>query len=144
MDEAVIKYYRHLLQSGFEHAGSLDDASAFVEAVGEKMIHCGNTGNYMQIYIKVDSNTISDIKYLCSCEPTANVAVEVICDLAKGRPLEEAANLSEQAVYQFLGSKGEELQLKTRGLLELLNEGISRYKSQSPTESPQQPSSMQW
>jgi NifU-like protein involved in Fe-S cluster formation len=144
VDEAVIKYYRHLLRTSFEHAGSLDDASIFVEAVGEKMIHCGNTGNYMQLYINIAGNTISDIKYLCSCEPTANVAVEVLCDLVKGKPLEEAANVTEQAFYQFLGSEGEELQIKVRGVLDLLNEGISNYKNQQSPLSPQQTASIQW
>jgi NifU-like protein involved in Fe-S cluster formation len=129
VDEAVIKYYRRLLKTSFEHAGSFENASIFVEAIGEKMIDCGNTGNYMQLYITVVDNTISDIKYLCSCEPTANVAVEVLCTLVKGKILDEAAGLTEQAFYQFLGSEGEELRTKVRGVLELLNEGITRYKT---------------
>ena len=45
MEEAVIKYYRRLLKNDFENAGSFENASIFVEAVGERMIHCGNTGN---------------------------------------------------------------------------------------------------
>jgi NifU-like protein involved in Fe-S cluster formation len=131
VDEAVIKYYRRLLKTGFEHAGSFENASIFVEAVGEKMIDCGNTGNYMQLYINVVDNRIRDIKYLCSCEPTANVAVEVLCTLVKGKMLDEAAGLTEQAFYQFLGSEGEELRTKVRGVLELLNEGITLYKTRA-------------
>ncbi|HTY61944.1 MAG TPA: iron-sulfur cluster assembly scaffold protein [Acidobacteriota bacterium] len=142
MDEAVIKYYRWLLKTDFGNAGSFENASIFVEAVGEKMIHCGNTGNYMQLYLKVVNNWIDDIKYLCSCEPTANVAVEVLCDLMKGKSLDEAAGVSEQAFYQWIGCDGEELKLKVRGLLEMMNEGIARYKAQmlaskKVTDSPQ-------
>jgi NifU-like protein involved in Fe-S cluster formation len=132
VEEAIIKYYRRLLKVDFEHAGSIENASIFVEAIGEKMIHCGNTGNYMQLYLNVVDDRIDDIKYLCSCEPTANVAVEALCTLVKGKRLEEASATPEQALYQLIGCEGEELKIKVRGMLELLNEGIARYKSQSP------------
>jgi NifU-like protein involved in Fe-S cluster formation len=130
MEEAVIKYYRQLLKSDFENSGAIENASIFVQAVGEKMVHCGNTGNYMQLYLNVVDNTINEIRYLCSCEPTANVAVEVLCTVAKGKSLDEAASLSEQSFYQRIGCEGDELKLKVRGLLEMLKEGISGYKAQ--------------
>jgi NifU-like protein involved in Fe-S cluster formation len=131
VEEAIIKYYRRLLKVDFENSGSLENATIFVEAIGEKMIHCGNTGNYMQLYLNVADNRIDDIKYLCSCEPTANVAVEVLCTLAKGKSLEEASAIPERAFYERIGCEGEELKVKVRGLLELLREGISKYKSPS-------------
>jgi NifU-like protein involved in Fe-S cluster formation len=126
MDEAVIKYYRRLLKEDFPNAGALDHPSIFVEAIGEKLIDCGNTGNYMQLYLKLVDRRIADIKYLCSCEPVANVAVEVLCTLVKGKTLDEVADLTEEPFYQFLGSRDEELRKKVRGLLELVNDGISR------------------
>jgi NifU-like protein involved in Fe-S cluster formation len=132
VDEAVIKYYRRLLKEDFPHAGALDNPSVFVEAIGQKMINCGNTGNYMQLYLQVANHRIADIKYLCSCEPSANVAVEVLCTLVKGKTLDEAAGLKAEAFNQLLGSQEEELQKKVGGLLELLNEGIARYHN-TPT-----------
>ena len=129
MDEAVIKCYRHLLKEDFPNAGALDHPSIFVEAIGEKLINCGNTGNYMQIYLQVADQRIADIKYLCACEPVANVAVEVLCTLLKGKMLDEAASLTEEPFYQFLGSEGEELRKKVRGLLDLLNEGLAGYRT---------------
>ncbi len=132
MEQAIIKHYRRLLQVDFEHSGSIEDASIFVEAVGQKAVHCGNTGNYMQLYASVVDGRIDDIKYLCSCEPTANVAVEALCTLAKGISLEEASAITEQDLYQYLGCEGEELKLKVRGLLEMLKEGISGYKAKTP------------
>jgi NifU-like protein involved in Fe-S cluster formation len=118
------------LRTDFENAGSLENASIFVEAIGEKMIHCGNTGNYMQLFLKVVDQRMVDIKYLCSCEPTANVAVEVLCTLAKGKTLDEALRIPEEAFYESIGSDVDELRLKVRGLMELLHEGIDLYKSQ--------------
>jgi NifU-like protein involved in Fe-S cluster formation len=131
MDEAIIKYYRRLLKEDFPNSGELEHPRIFVEAVGEHMINCGNTGNYMQLYFRVSDHRIEAIKYLCSCEPVANVAVEVLCTIAKGKTLDEAAGMTEEAFYQCLGSRDEELGRKARGLLALLNEGISRV--QNPT-----------
>jgi NifU-like protein involved in Fe-S cluster formation len=84
----------------------------------------------MQLYLKVVGNTIREIRYLCSCEPTANVAVEVLCTLAAGKSLDEATALSEQAFYQHIGCDGDEVRLKVRGLLEMLKEGIDGYRAQ--------------
>ena len=133
MDKAIIKCYRQLLRTEFPNSGPIESPSIFVEAIGERMIHCGNTGNYMQLYLNIVDNRIEDIRYLCSCEPTANVAVEVLCTLVKGKTLDEAAAVSEKTFYEFLGCSAEEYQVKTRGVLEMLNEGIAGHrKRQSP------------
>jgi NifU-like protein involved in Fe-S cluster formation len=129
VDEAVIKYYRRLLKTDFENSGSIENASIFMEAIGERMIHCGNTGNYMQLYLNVGDHRIEDMKYLCSCEPTANVAVEILCTLAKGKNLDEAIGISEEAIYRVAGSSSEELKVKAQGLLELLRAGIAGYRA---------------
>ena len=134
MDEAVIQYYRRLLHEDFPHAGEIEPPVIFIEAIGQKMIDCGNMGNYMQLYLQVADSRIADIKYLCACEPVANVAVEVLCTLVKGKTLDEAAGLTEEAFYRFLGSRDEELRKKVRGLLELLNEGIARYHAPTGAE----------
>jgi NifU-like protein involved in Fe-S cluster formation len=126
MDKAVIKHYRRLLTEDFPNAGALDHPSVFVEAIGEGLIDCGNTGNYMQLYLQVADRRIADIKYLCSCEPVANVAVEALCTLVKGKTLDEAAALTEEPFHRFLGSRDEQLRKKVRGLLRLLNKGIAR------------------
>ena len=128
MDEAVIKYYRKLLRTRFEYSGTLENPSIFLDSVGEKVLICGSTGDFMQLYINVINNRIDDIKYMCQCDPTANVAVEILCALLKGKTLDDAATLKEEAFSQFLGSNGEDFGKKARGLLELLNKGIIRYK----------------
>jgi NifU-like protein involved in Fe-S cluster formation len=129
MDEAVIRYYRKLLRTRFEYAGSFENPSIFLDSVGEKVLICGSTGDFMHLYINIANNTINDIKYMCVCDPTANVAIEILCTLIKGKTLDKAASITEQAFYQFLGSDGEELQKKANGLLELLHRGITRYQA---------------
>ncbi len=134
MDEAVIQYYRRLLREDFPNSGALDNPSVFIEAVGEKLINCGNTGNYMQLYLQVADGKIKAIKYLCACEPVANVAVEVLCSLAKDKTLDEAASLTEAPFYQCIGSQDEKLRGKVLGLLELLKEGLTRDSTQAGTQ----------
>jgi NifU-like protein involved in Fe-S cluster formation len=127
MDEAIVKKYRALLTQDFPNSGQIDQPSIFVEAVGERLINCGNTGNYMQLFMRISKDRIVEIKYLCSCEPVANVAVEVMCDLVRGKTLAEAENIPESAFYETLGTRNEKLSLKVHGLIELLNEGVERF-----------------
>jgi NifU-like protein involved in Fe-S cluster formation len=128
VDKAIIKQYRQLLTADFPNSGPIESPSIFVEAIGERMIHCGNTGNYMQLYLKVVQDRIEDIRYVCSCEPIANVAVELLCNLVRGKMLDEALAVPEQDLYDLLGCRAEEYQIKARGLLEMLHEGISGYR----------------
>jgi NifU-like protein involved in Fe-S cluster formation len=126
VDEAVIKYYRKLLRTGFEHAGSFDNPSVFLESVGDGRI-CGH-GDYMHIFINITNGTIDSIRYLCTCDPTANVAVEILCALAKGKRLEEAQAITEDSVLQTFGTGSEDLRKKAKALLELLNKGLTQYQ----------------
>ena len=127
MNEAIVKKYRALLTHDFPNSGQIDQPSIFIEAIGERLINCGNTGNYMQLFMFISNNRIVDIKYLCSCEPVANVVVEVMCDLARGKTLEEAVKIPQEAFYKVLETSDESLSRKVRGLLELMNEGIECY-----------------
>ncbi|MGD0794800.1 MAG: iron-sulfur cluster assembly scaffold protein [Dehalococcoidales bacterium] len=130
MDEQVVKYYRRLCQTGFAHTGSLENPSIFLDTVGEKIRICSHVSHaYMHIYINVRHGTIDDIKYLCTCDPTANVVVEILCALVKGKTIQEAEALTVDSFSQVLGSKGEEFQSKVTGIIELLHRGLARYKT---------------
>lgn len=150
MDEAVIKFYRRLLKEDFPNSGELKAPAILVEAVGEKLINCGNTGNYMQLYLLIADDHIAELKYLCACEPVANVAVEVLCGLVKGILLDEAARITPEPIFALLGTHDETLSRKVGGLLEMLNEGIGIYRGQtgrggSPAnESGESKSSISW
>jgi NifU-like protein involved in Fe-S cluster formation len=130
VDEVVIKYYRKLLKTGFEHAGSLENPSVFLDSVGEKIRICAmSVHNYMHLYINISNGVIEDIKYLCTCDPTANVVAELLCTLVKGKTLAEVETITEDSFSQALGSQGEEFLKKARGIVELLNRGLARYKT---------------
>jgi NifU-like protein involved in Fe-S cluster formation len=132
MDEVLVKFYRKLCREGFNYTGELEKPSIFLDTVGEKIRICSHVSHaYMNIYIMVHKGLISEIKYLCTCDPTANVAVEILCSLIKGKSLVEAEALTEDDFSRALGTNGEEYLKKARGIIELLHRGIARYKSGS-------------
>jgi NifU-like protein involved in Fe-S cluster formation len=130
VDELVVKYYRQLCRTGFAHTGELENPSIFLDTVGEKIRICSHVSHaYMHIYINIRDGIIDDIKYLCTCDPTANVVVEILCSLLKGKTVKEAEVLTEDDFSQALGSSGEEFLKKARGIIELLHRGLARYES---------------
>jgi NifU-like protein involved in Fe-S cluster formation len=126
MDQSVIHYYRKLLKDGFEHAGLLENPSLYLDTVNENIPICGNPGNYLHLYIQIDSGIINDIKYLCSCDPPANVAVEIFCTLATGKSIEDVKHLTKEVFFDYLGGQSEELSKKAEGLIALFNKGLNR------------------
>jgi NifU-like protein involved in Fe-S cluster formation len=135
MDEVISKYYRKLFADGFEHSGVIDNPSIFVDNVSENLYICGTNNEFMRFYINVSGGKIEEAKYSCFCDPTANVAVEVLCNLLQNKNLVDAEALAENTFYNILETKDKELRKKVRGLLELLNIGINRYyqTQRSPT-----------
>jgi NifU-like protein involved in Fe-S cluster formation len=132
LDEAVIKYYRKLLRYGFEHIGKCENPTIFLDSVGENVKVCAQVAQaYIHLYINIKDKVIDDIKYLCMCDPTSNVAVEVMCSLVKGKSIEQVRNLREKDFTQEVGSKGKDFLKSATGLIKLLNLGVDRYLSES-------------
>ncbi|HTY82237.1 MAG TPA: iron-sulfur cluster assembly scaffold protein [Dehalococcoidales bacterium] len=130
MDEQVIKFYRRLCKEGFEHTGSLENPSIFLDTVGEKIRICSHVSHaFMNIYINIRNGIIEDIKYLCTCDPTANVVVELLCGLVKGKTLAEARTLSAEDFSRALGTTEDEFIKKSTGIIELLHRGLVRYQN---------------
>jgi NifU-like protein involved in Fe-S cluster formation len=130
MDEIVVKFYRRLCRMGFKYTGEIQNPSIFLDTVGEKIRICSRVAHaYIHIYIDIRDGVIDDIKYLCICDPTANVVVEILCTLVEGKTIQEAENITEKDFSQALGSTGEEYLKKARGIIELLHRGLTRYKA---------------
>lgn len=128
MDEALISFYRKLLKAGFEHAGSFKEPSIFLDSIGEKIAICTQSArHYIHLYIKIKDDTIEDIKYLCICDPSANVAVEILCSLVRGKTFEEVSLVTEDLFTRVIEGESEDLRKSAKGLLQLLNKGIERY-----------------
>ncbi len=130
MDELVVKYYRKLCREGFHHTGEIKNPSIFLDTVGEKIRICSHVSHaYMHIYINIRDGVIEDIKYLCTCDPTANVVVEILCSLVIGKTVQEVEALTEESFSRALGSTGDEFLKRVRGMIELLHRGFTRYQA---------------
>jgi hypothetical protein len=128
MDEIVVKYYRRILKAGFPYAGSLKDPSILLDAVGENVRICDHVGtDTLQIFIKITDGLVTEVRYLCMCDPTTNVAVEIFCRLAVGGTLDSLKDLSVESFLGALGAESQDLAKKAKGLMELVNKGVRRY-----------------
>jgi NifU-like protein involved in Fe-S cluster formation len=134
MDETIIKYYKRLLKSGFENVGSIEKPSIFLDSVSENLPICSMIGKvYLNLFINVKEDMIENIKYLCTCDPIANVAIEILCKLAKGKTLTDAEMITPDSFSSELGSTDEEFLKKSAGVIELLQRGLKRYRSETTT-----------
>ena len=79
------------------NVGKMDDA----DGVGE----IGNTtcGDILKIFIKVENNTISDIKFLTFGCGAAIASSSILTEMAKGKTLSEALALTNMDVATELG-----------------------------------------
>ena len=76
-------------------------AIADADAVGE----VGNMkcGDIMKLYLKVDDGKIADVKFETLGCAAAIATSSVLTDLALGKTLEEAKNISKQDIVDVLG-----------------------------------------
>jgi len=135
MDPAVIKYYRNLLKTGFQNAGSFENPSIYLDSVGENLPVCGKLGqDFVHVYIMMEGDCIADIRYLCNCDPTANVVFEIMCGLLRNKTITDFRNLGPEAFYDIVGTREAEFTKRVKASLELINRGISRSQN-APAQS---------
>ena len=77
--------------------GSIDNADAIGEVGNMKC------GDIMKLYLKIDDNKIEDIKFETLGCAAAIATSSVLTDLAKGKTLEAAENISKQDIVDVLG-----------------------------------------
>ncbi len=127
MDEKVAARYRQLVQTGFAYAGSIAQPTLIIDTRTEGISLCAQAGkDYMNIYFKVHNQAFADIRYLCSCDPTANVIIEAFCNLVIGKTFQEARELTKEDFFLAIGSDGGGVRQKIWNTMELLNRVINR------------------
>ncbi|MFH1290886.1 MAG: iron-sulfur cluster assembly scaffold protein [Nanoarchaeota archaeon] len=80
-----------------EFVGEMEDANA----VGEE----GNfkCGDVMKVYLKVKDDKIKDIKFETYGCVAAIASTDMMCELAKGKTLDEAYKMSNEEIVRGLG-----------------------------------------
>ena len=105
-------------------AGELKDA----DAVGER----GNVkcGDIMRIYINVKENKITDIKFKTYGCVAAIVSSDFLCQLARGKTLEQAQKITAKDVLDEMGSEIPPIKLHCSILAQTaLKAAIEQYKN---------------
>ncbi len=126
MDAPVIAYYRQLLKEGFPHAGEIENPTLFLDTVSEDVPICGNLESYLHLYFNIQNGIFKEIRYLCTCDPPANVAVEIFCILLQNLPVEAGISLTKADFFETLDAPSEELGERAEGLVHLLARGVDR------------------
>jgi nitrogen fixation NifU-like protein len=88
--EKAVQYYLEQ-----PYMGSLPDADQISEMLGS----CGDT---MKIFLKIDDNNITDIRYQVLGCPGAISASMAAVDLVKGKSIKQARNLNDGDVFKQL------------------------------------------
>jgi len=81
--------------------GAMPDADGFAEITGP----CGDK---MEVWLKVDNETIADISFMTDGCGTSIASGSMMTELVKGKRLAEAGRLSQQDVLNDLGGLPEE------------------------------------
>jgi nitrogen fixation NifU-like protein len=79
------------------NVGEIKDA----DGVGE--VGNAKCGDIMRIYLKVDNNRITDVKFKTFGCGAAIATSSMITEMVKGKTLDEAVKISNQAVAEALG-----------------------------------------
>ena len=127
--ETVMDHFRHP-----RNVGVIENA----DGVGE----VGNTkcGDIMKIYLKIENDTISDVKFETFGCASAIASSSMATELIKGKPVSEAMTLTNQAVAEALeGLPAHKLHCSVLAE-EAIQQALEDYAQRSGTPGPVSPS----
>jgi nitrogen fixation NifU-like protein len=105
------------------NVGEIENPDGYAE-VGSS--ECGDT---MEMFIKVDDNRITDIKYKTYGCCAAIASSSIATDMAKGRTLEEAEALTKADIVRELGGLPEKKYHCSLMVEDAIKAAIADYKS---------------
>ena len=114
------KVMNHFLKP--KHAGKLKNPDAVGKLENDKC------GDIMEVYIKVKNNKIKDIRFQTLGCPAAIAASDVLCEMAKGKTLNQAEKIKEKDITKKLGSLPMIKQHCSVLGAKTLRDAISKYK----------------
>ncbi|MBN2401819.1 MAG: iron-sulfur cluster assembly scaffold protein [Spirochaetes bacterium] len=94
MNEYSDKVYEHFKKP--RNAGTIEEADGIGEA-GDS-----NCGDFLRVYIKIDSDNIADVKYLIHGCPASIACASVMTELAIGQNIEDAVMISDEDIINAL------------------------------------------
>jgi len=117
--EKVIEHFLHP-----QHVGTIEDADGFGKAGGGD--RCPEDIAY--VWIRVADGRIAEIKHKTLGCPVAIAASSVTCDMALGKTLDEALDITPEVVIEALGGVPERKKDSTVGP-RALQQAIADYRA---------------
>ena len=102
------------------NVGDIEDAGGFAKVSGP----CGDT---MEIWLKVNSDTISDASFMTDGCGTTIASGSMVTEMAKGRTVFHAQKITQQDVLNALGGLPEESQHCALLAANTLKEAVKDY-----------------
>ncbi len=113
-------FFRHFVEP--INAGTIDDP----EGVGK--YGDPGCGDYLVVYIKVEEEVITDIKFLCKGCPSAIATSSAMTGMVKGKTVREALRLTGRMVEDEVGGLTEEKRHCSNLGISALKEAIEDYR----------------
>ena len=127
--ETVMDHFRHP-----RNVGVIENA----DGVGE--VGNAKCGDIMKIYLKIENDTISDVKFETFGCASAIASSSMATELIKGKPVSEAMTLTNQAVAEALeGLPAHKLHCSVLAE-EAIQKALGDYAQRSGTPGPVSPS----
>ena len=104
------------------HAGEIERPDG-VGSVGD--IACGD---FFEMYVRVSAGHLTEISYRIFGCPAAIATCEAVAEMATGKTLEEACQITDQAVAEFLGGLPEMKLHCSNSAAEALHRAIAHYR----------------
>ncbi|MFC1940235.1 iron-sulfur cluster assembly scaffold protein [Chloroflexota bacterium] len=102
------------------NVGDIEDVGGFAKVIGP----CGDT---MEIWLKVNSDTISDASFMTDGCGTTIASGSMVTEMAKGRTVFHAQKITQQDVLNALGGLPEESQHCALLAANTLKEAVKDY-----------------
>ncbi len=105
-----------------KHMGCFDDADQVFKKIG-------SCGDIMKVYLKVDNNTINDVRYEITGCAGAIAAAMAAVELVKGKTVDEALKINDGDVFDVLENIPEKKHHCIQLAVKTMHEGIQEYKN---------------
>ena len=123
--------YSEKVMDHFQHprnVGKMEDANGVGEVGNAKC------GDIMRIYLKVKDNVIEDVKFKTFGCGAAIATSSMVTEMVIGKTLEDALEISNQAVAEALGGLPPAKMHCSNLAADALHEAIKDYMSKQPKE----------
>lgn len=92
--------YNQKVEEHFRHPKNV---GIVPEANGLGMVGDPQCGDFLKVWIRVENEYIVDISFKCQGCPAAIATSSIMTELAKGKHLDEAAEITDEVITEALG-----------------------------------------